>query len=83
MYDERKIGLQNSIAAPAIQPELVSALQSLAQTTLIKDIAPQLAPMALVKSTSVVGVLTELFENTQIKGLLENLKGLGKDVEME
>ena len=67
----------------AIQPELVSALQSLAQTTLIKDIAPQLAPMALVKSTSVVGVLTELFENTQIKGLLENLKGLGKDVEME
>lgn len=61
----------------AIQPELIASMQALAQTTIVKDIAPQLAPMALVKGTSAVGVLTELFENTSFKNVLDGLKNIG------
>ena len=45
----------------AVQPGLVSALESIAQTTLIKDISPGLVPLSIVKNQNIVGILQDMF----------------------
>jgi major vault protein len=45
----------------AVQPGLISALESLAQTTLMKDISPGLVPLSIVKNQNIVGILEDMF----------------------
>jgi len=53
-------------AAGAIQPGLVEALQSLAQSDVLEKISKDLAPLAIVRGLSIGGAIEQLFEGTAL-----------------
>jgi major vault protein len=61
----------------AIQPEFVAVLQQMVQTGLVKEIAPHLAPLALVRDESVVGVFRKITAGTGLEKLVDNLQSVG------
>lgn len=59
-----------------VQPELVAALQALAQTGALESMAEHLAPLSLVKGQSLAGVLSSLLEGSPLEGFLGRLDNM-------
>ena len=57
---------KEEIAAGAITPGLVEALQSLAQSDVLEKISKDLAPLAIVRGQSIGGAIEQLFEGTAL-----------------
>ena len=59
--------------AAAISPELVAALQSIANSGSLETMAKHLAPLSIVKGTSLAGVMSAFFEGTPMEDIIEKL----------
>lgn len=62
----------------AIQPSLVEAIVSLAQTGQFEAIAEHLAPLSIVRGESLTGTLTQMFAGTPLAGMVDNITNLSK-----
>lgn len=63
--------------ARAVQPALIGALQAMAMTGTLQQVAEHLAPLSIVKNESLGGTLNNMLKGTPMEGLLENLSELG------
>ncbi len=63
--------------ASAVQPALIRALQAMAETGTLQQIAQHLAPLSIVRNESLGGTLGNLLKGTPMEGLLENISELG------
>lgn len=60
----------------AVQPAFIEALVGMAQAGLTKEIAQHLAPLAVVKNTSITSVLEQLTAGTPMEKVVQNLSNL-------
>ena len=63
--------------ANAVQPALINALQAMAMTGTLQQIAEHLAPLSIVRNESLGGTLSSMLKGTPMEGLLENISELG------
>ena len=63
--------------AKAVQPALINALQAMAMTGTLQQLAQHLAPLSIVKNESLGGTLDKLLKGTSMEGLLKNISELG------
>jgi major vault protein len=58
----------------SVQPQLIATLQQLADTGLLQQLAPHLAPLAIIKDTSIIGTARALLKDTPLETALNNLE---------
>lgn len=61
----------------AVQPALIGALQSMAMTGTLQQMAEHLAPLSIVRNESLSGTLTTMLKGTPMEHLLENIQNIG------
>lgn len=57
----------------AIEPGLIEALQSVAQTGMLETLSGELAPLSIVKGQSLGSTIQEFFKDTKFEGSIANL----------
>ena len=63
--------------AKAVQPALVQALQALAMSGTLKQMAEHLAPLSIIRNESLSGTLKSMLKGTPMENLLDNIDKLG------
>ncbi|KKK76346.1 hypothetical protein LCGC14_2864590, partial [marine sediment metagenome] len=61
----------------AVQPALIGALQSMAMTGTLEQMAEHLAPLSIVRGESLSGTLSTMLKGTPMEKLLENIEKVG------
>ena len=61
----------------AVQPALIAALESMAMTGTLREMAKHLAPLSIVRNQSLSGTLGSLLKGTPMEKLLDNLGDVG------
>lgn len=61
----------------AVQPALIGALQSMAMTGTLQQMAEHLAPLSIVRNESLSGTLTTMLKGTPMEHLLDNIEKIG------
>lgn len=67
----------DEIRAKAVQPALVQALQALAMSGTLKQMAEHLAPLSIIRNESLSGTLNSMLKGTPMENLLDNIEKLG------
>lgn len=67
----------------AITPELSATLKLISQQMTLTNITKDMVPLSIIKGTSIVGALGQLFNGTPLESIVKNLKNDGLSIKQD